>query len=76
MEHSQDAARPDGSLGGMTLSIPTVLNFCPPALKAKVVPEVLGGQKRMVLTEPPTGSDVASIRTVAPYEPREAYRCF
>ncbi|KAG1521264.1 hypothetical protein G6F51_014691 [Rhizopus arrhizus] len=51
----------------MMISIPTVLNFGPPALKAKVVPEVLSGKKRMALaiTEPYAGSDVASMRTVA-----------
>ncbi|KAG1139093.1 hypothetical protein G6F37_011642 [Rhizopus arrhizus] len=56
-----------GLLAGMMISIPTVLNFGQPALKAKVVPEVLSGKKRMALaiTEPYAGSDVASIRTVA-----------
>jgi alkylation response protein AidB-like acyl-CoA dehydrogenase len=51
----------------MTISIPTVLNFGKPALKAKVVPEVFSGRKRMALaiTEPYTGSDVASIKTTA-----------
>jgi len=56
-----------GLLGGMTISVPTVLNFGNPALRAKVVPEVFSGKKRMALaiTEPYTGSDVANIKTTA-----------
>ncbi|KAL0073318.1 acyl-CoA dehydrogenase/oxidase [Phycomyces blakesleeanus] len=57
----------DGIFGGMVISIPTVLNFGSPALKAKIVPEVFSGKKRICLaiTEPYAGSDVASIRTTA-----------
>ncbi|KAI9020648.1 acyl-CoA dehydrogenase/oxidase [Phycomyces nitens] len=57
----------DGIIGGMVISIPTVLNFGSPALKAKIVPEVFSGKKRICLaiTEPYAGSDVASIRTTA-----------
>ncbi|CAO3699662.1 unnamed protein product [Rhizopus microsporus] len=64
-----------GVLGGMTISIPTVLNFGKPALKAKVVPEVFSGRKRMALaiTEPYTGSDVASIKTTAVKTPDGKY---
>ncbi|KAI8093740.1 acyl-CoA dehydrogenase/oxidase [Halteromyces radiatus] len=56
-----------GLLGGMTISVPTVINFGKPALKAKVLPLVLSGKKRMCLaiTEPYTGSDVANIKTTA-----------
>ncbi|KAI8064576.1 acyl-CoA dehydrogenase/oxidase [Gongronella butleri] len=56
-----------GVLGGMTISLPTVINFAKPHVKAKVVPEVLSGKKRMALaiTEPYTGSDVANIKTTA-----------
>ncbi|KAF1805868.1 acyl-CoA dehydrogenase/oxidase [Mucor lusitanicus] len=56
-----------GLLGGMTISVPTVLNFGSPALRAKVIPEVFSGKKRMALaiTEPYTGSDVANIKTTA-----------
>ncbi|ORX56265.1 acyl-CoA dehydrogenase NM domain-like protein [Hesseltinella vesiculosa] len=56
-----------GVLGGMTISLPTVVNFAKPHIKAKVVPEVLSGQKRMALaiSEPYTGSDVAGIKTTA-----------
>ncbi|KAG0170056.1 hypothetical protein DFQ28_002596 [Apophysomyces sp. BC1034] len=57
----------DGVIGGMVISIPTVLNFGSSDLKKKVVPEVLSGRKRMCLaiTEPYAGSDVARIRTTA-----------
>ncbi|KAI8992452.1 acyl-CoA dehydrogenase/oxidase [Pilobolus umbonatus] len=60
-----------GLLGGMIISVPTVLNFGSPALKAKIVPAVLSGKKRMALaiTEPYTGSDVASIKTTAVKSP-------
>ncbi|KAI9499666.1 acyl-CoA dehydrogenase/oxidase [Zychaea mexicana] len=61
----------DGLIGGMTISLPTVINFGSPALKQKIVPEVLSGKKRMALaiTEPYVGSDVASIRTTAKLTP-------
>ncbi|CAO3634403.1 unnamed protein product [Mucor hiemalis] len=56
-----------GLLGGMTISVPTVINFGSPEMKAKVIPEVFSGKKRMALaiTEPYTGSDVANIKTTA-----------
>ncbi|ORZ16220.1 acyl-CoA dehydrogenase/oxidase [Absidia repens] len=56
-----------GILGGMTISVPTVINFGKPELKAKILPLVLSGKKRMCLaiTEPTTGSDVANIKTTA-----------
>ncbi|KAI7860955.1 acyl-CoA dehydrogenase/oxidase [Circinella umbellata] len=56
-----------GLTGGMTISLPTILNYGKPALKEKLVPLLLSGEKRMSLaiTEPYTGSDVASIRTNA-----------
>ncbi|KAI8138301.1 acyl-CoA dehydrogenase/oxidase [Fennellomyces sp. T-0311] len=56
-----------GLTGGMTISLPTILNFGKPALKEKLVPLLLSGEKRMSLaiTEPYVGSDVASIKTVA-----------
>lgn len=87
----------DGLIGGMTISLPTVLNFGSPELRRKVksfislrvivvfyfshdsfvqiVPEVLAGRKRMALaiTEPYTGSDVASIRTTAKKTPDGKY---
>ncbi|KAL1934658.1 hypothetical protein VTP01DRAFT_6840 [Rhizomucor pusillus] len=65
----------DGLIGGMTISLPTVLNFGSPELRRKIVPEVLAGRKRMALaiTEPYTGSDVASIRTTAKKTPDGKY---
>lgn len=39
----------DGVIGGMTIALPTVLNFGSPELKKKIVPEVLSGRKRMAL---------------------------
>ncbi|KAI8391791.1 acyl-CoA dehydrogenase/oxidase [Radiomyces spectabilis] len=65
----------DGLIGGMVISLPTVLNFGSAALKAKIVPEVLSGKKRMCLaiTEPYAGSDVARIRTTATRTPDGKY---
>ncbi|KAI8984311.1 acyl-CoA dehydrogenase/oxidase [Mycotypha africana] len=56
-----------GALSGPLISVPTILNFGSPALKARVVPEIFNGKKKMALaiTEPYTGSDVASIKTKA-----------
>lgn len=69
----QEAARlgapgfTDGITSGYSIGLPPVFNFGSPALKAKVVPEVLLGKKRICLaiTEPYAGSDVARIRTTA-----------
>jgi len=57
----------DGITAGLTIGLPPIFNFGSPALKSKIVPEVLSGEKRICLaiTEPFTGSDVASIRTTA-----------
>ncbi|KAI9029866.1 acyl-CoA dehydrogenase/oxidase [Phycomyces nitens] len=57
----------DGVSSGYSIGLPPVLYFGSPALKAKVVPEVLMGKKRICLaiTEPYAGSDVARIRTTA-----------
>ncbi|SAL95004.1 hypothetical protein [Absidia glauca] len=56
-----------GVLGGMTISVPTIINFAKPELKAKTLPLILSGKKRMALaiSEPGAGSDVASIKTTA-----------
>ncbi|CDS04548.1 hypothetical protein LRAMOSA07195 [Lichtheimia ramosa] len=61
----------DGVIGGMTIALPTVLNFGSPELKKKIVPEVLSGRKRMALaiTEPYAGSDVANLQTTATRTP-------
>lgn len=57
----------DGITAGLTIGLPPIFNFGSPALKSKIVPEVLSGEKRICLaiTEPFTGSDVAGIRTTA-----------
>jgi alkylation response protein AidB-like acyl-CoA dehydrogenase len=56
-----------GVLGGMTISVPTILNFGTPKMKAEIAPQVFLGKKRMALaiTEPYTGSDVSNIKTTA-----------
>ncbi|KAG2189419.1 hypothetical protein INT44_004561 [Umbelopsis vinacea] len=57
----------DGITAGLTIGLPPIFNFGSPAMKSKIVPEVLSGEKRICLaiTEPFTGSDVAGIRTTA-----------
>ncbi|KAI7902544.1 acyl-CoA dehydrogenase/oxidase [Cokeromyces recurvatus] len=61
----------DGISSGYSIGLPPIFNFGNPALKAKVVPEVLLGKKRICLaiTEPYAGSDVARIRTTATRTP-------
>ncbi|ORX56271.1 acyl-CoA dehydrogenase NM domain-like protein [Hesseltinella vesiculosa] len=56
-----------GVLSALAISLPTVILYAKPHIKAKVLPEVLTGKKRMALaiTEPYTGSDVANIKTTA-----------
>ena len=55
----------------MVIGLPPLLVFGKPELQAKVVPEVLYGQKQICLaiTEPTAGSDVASISTTAVKSP-------
>ena len=57
----------DGISSGYSIGLPPIFNFGPPALKARIIPEVLLGKKRICLaiTEPYAGSDVASIRATA-----------
>ncbi|KAG2185997.1 hypothetical protein INT43_002435 [Umbelopsis isabellina] len=57
----------DGITAGLTIGLPPIFNFGSAALKNKIVPEVLNGEKRICLaiTEPFVGSDVAGIRTTA-----------
>ncbi|SAM08681.1 hypothetical protein [Absidia glauca] len=57
----------DGISSGYVIGLPPVFHGGSDALKAKVVPEVLLGRKRICLaiTEPTTGSDVSSIRCSA-----------
>ncbi|KAJ3015378.1 hypothetical protein HKX48_004646 [Thoreauomyces humboldtii] len=52
---------------GMVIGLPPVLHFAKKELKAKIVPEVLSGKKRICLaiTEACAGSDVAGLKTTA-----------
>ena len=56
-----------GLSGGIALGLPPVLRFGSNALKEKVVPPCLRGEKIICLTitEPSAGSDVANIRCSA-----------
>ncbi len=68
----------DGLGAGMVISLPTVLMFGSDALKARVVPEVLTGNKRISLavSEPNAGSDgtfLCFLRFIALLVP---FRCF
>lgn len=57
----------DGLLAGGVIGLPPVLNYGSPALKSKVVPEVLQAKKFICLaiTEAFAGSDVAGLQTTA-----------
>jgi len=57
----------DGINAGMVIGLPPVLNFGSPELKAKVLPEVLGGKKFICLavSEAFAGSDVFGLQTTA-----------
>ncbi|KAF8962776.1 acyl-CoA dehydrogenase [Flammula alnicola] len=57
----------DGLMAGSVIGLPPVLNFGSPALKAKVVPDVLSGQKLICLaiSEAFAGSDVSGLKTTA-----------
>ncbi|KAF8656805.1 hypothetical protein AX16_002355 [Volvariella volvacea WC 439] len=57
----------DGLLAGSVIGLPPVLNFGSDAIKAKVVPDVLSGQRLICLaiSEAFAGSDVAGLRTTA-----------
>lgn len=54
-------------LGSLDIGLPPVLKWARPALRERIVPQVLAGDKIMALavTEPSGGSDVASLRTRA-----------
>ncbi|KAF4680313.1 hypothetical protein FOZ63_029589 [Perkinsus olseni] len=56
-----------GLVGGLTIGLPPVLRFGPKAMRDRVVPECLSGEKIICLaiTEPTAGSDVANIRCSA-----------
>ncbi|KAJ3269321.1 hypothetical protein HK104_005146 [Borealophlyctis nickersoniae] len=57
----------DSLATGMIIGLPPVIHFGSKEMKAKVVPEVLSGKKRICLaiSEPTAGSDVAAIKTTA-----------
>lgn len=54
-------------LGSLDIGLPPVLKWAQPALRERVVPAVLAGEKVMALaiTEPSGGSDVANLKTRA-----------
>ncbi|KAF5115037.1 hypothetical protein DV454_002577 [Geotrichum candidum] len=54
-------------LGGLGIGLPPLFNFGQEAVKQRVIPGILAGDKRICLciTEPDAGSDVANIRTSA-----------
>ncbi len=57
----------DGLGGGFVIGLPTVMNFGQPALKARIMPEVMKGDKMICLaiTEAFAGSDVQGLQTRA-----------
>ncbi|KAI8092749.1 acyl-CoA dehydrogenase/oxidase [Halteromyces radiatus] len=61
----------DGVSSGYVIGLPPVIHGGSKELRERIVPEVLLGKKRICLaiTEPYTGSDVASIRTTAKRTP-------
>jgi len=54
-------------MAGSVIGLPPVLNFGSPEIKAKVIPDVLSGQKLICLaiSEAFAGSDVAGLKTTA-----------
>lgn len=60
-----------GMLSGALIGLPPIVHFGSPALKARIVPEVISGKKFMCLavTEAFSGSDVAGTRTHATKTP-------
>lgn len=54
-------------LGSLDIGLPPVLKWAKPALRERVVPEVLSGEKiiALAITEPSGGSDVANLKTRA-----------
>ncbi|PPQ67496.1 hypothetical protein CVT25_006037 [Psilocybe cyanescens] len=57
----------DGLMSGSVIGLPPILNFASQAIKDKVIPDVLSGQRTICLaiSEAFAGSDVAGIRTTA-----------
>jgi acyl-CoA dehydrogenase len=69
---SQELARAgsggvSAGLGSHTIGLPPIVRLGHPALRERVVPPVLRGEKiaALAITEPDAGSDVARIRTTA-----------
>ena len=69
---SEELARPGcggvaASLMSHSIGLPPVKHFGSPALKARVIPPVLAGDKiaALAVTEPSGGSDVAALKTTA-----------
>ncbi len=56
-----------GVLSGVNIGLPPLLHFGSEELKQRLVPPILGGDKRICLaiTEPYAGSDVANLKTEA-----------
>ena len=54
-------------MSGSVIGLPPVLNFGSPAIKAKVIPDVLSGEKLICLaiSEAFAGSDVSGLKTTA-----------
>ncbi len=54
-------------LGSLDIGLPPLLKWGQPALRERIVPEVLSGEKiiALAITEPSGGSDVANIKTRA-----------
>ena len=54
-------------LGSLDIGLPPVVKWAAPALRERIVPQVLAGEKIMALavTEPSGGSDVANLKTRA-----------
>ncbi|KAH8099997.1 acyl-CoA dehydrogenase [Cristinia sonorae] len=57
----------DGFGSGSVIGLPPILNFASPALRDKIVPEVLSGKKfiALAISEAFAGSDVQGLRTTA-----------
>ena len=54
-------------MAGSVIGLPPILNFGSSAIKAKVIPDVLSGEKPICLaiSEAFAGSDVAGLKTTA-----------
>ena len=61
----------DGLGSGFVIGLPAVVAFATPALKSRVVPECISGDKQICLaiSEPAAGSDVANIEMTAVKSP-------